>query len=404
MATTWRIKEQNITWLERFDLGWIPDNVADRFAFLAAPGGRVGIRSAAYVGSVKLLNGDTLVIQSKYGDVDFIRMLSKATGVSLELGSDVQYNEADEKTPVRFIAEAFLRSLAEVRSQGRAFDWKDTKVVSSKRPNKRLYLKETASRVAMHELKPFAGLQRSRTFDMPENRVLTVAALHLPNVFDELEQFPDEYQAELSWWSARAPLSLAKLHADIETVATRLAGAGYYSQHDYYEPALRLALGVLGMLGLSFADGETVSGRSFLVDSNALFEEYMRRCLSDSLNDEGLIVQKAVKGDRRLFSQSDEYLIPDILILRGSEIVGVGDVKHKTPDSSDFYQMYTYLRQFDLVSGFLLTPISSKFPEDQVFTTARDGCTIHVYPVNIEDLKSVEHRLNQLTDILPLKG
>lgn len=150
-----------------------------------------------------------------------------------------------------------------------------------------------------------------------------------------------------------------KLPGDISNSVTSvresLARHRCEGSRGYYAPALRLALHILAEVRFS-ADIGTVPLDGQLTNSNALFENYVRRVLLDTHRNSGLLFEKEQAGVQSLYLDGVAGVEPDILVKRGTQVVSVGDAKYKGAiENSDHYQLCSYLRHYGTSRGFLLS-------------------------------------------------
>lgn len=383
--SAWTIVERSTTWLRDFEPAWLPESASAYLRVFTRANGDVGVEVGPWVGAVALENGSVLRVRSKFGEADFLRMLAKSTGVSLKFGGDVAYGDSGADAPMAVIARSFVESLRDIEGQGRLFNWRTTPYVGASRP-RGVNWPRTARRVALKSSEPFVGDMLERSVDSPEERVLRLAATRLIAEARDLELDP----GVLDRWRST---ELGDPRSDLRAISERLATPGYYSARGYYESALRLATMLLGLGGLTEETEADISGRAFLVDSDNLFEAYIRATLFESMRDDGYVVEKARPGELHLFDNRRSSMEPDILVSRGSALVALGDIKHKEPDQSDYYQLYAYMRLYGLEKSFVFYAAADPGRSETTSKT-RDGLALTFVPLPIADLDELELRVS----------
>lgn len=393
------IHERSRTGLVGFDVRWLPPSVAPYVRVLVAENA-IELEVDGWVGTVRLLNGDTLRISSKFGETDFMRILMRANGISDYADDEADYRYSTSTSPIRYVIRGFLSSLRTVHASGLAFEWKRVPVVSEYRPDT-FNAPLSAIRALLGHKHPFVGMNHLRSKTTAEHRVLGLAAWAV--LGDELVlTLANTDRDLLSSWRRRFA-SVATALADIEHVQGGLRSNRYAGSRGYYVPALQRALIILGIAGLSGVGDTDITADAFLTNSDILFEKYVRQVLSESFNSKGLIFEKARPGGKFLFDNNTISLEPDLLASRGAQIVGIGDVKHKKPGPSDFHQLITYARQWGLQTCFILEATEASDAPVQTARTWGDGVSVIIVPLPMKDLDALEERLERLDRAVPLK-
>ncbi len=133
----------------------------------------------------------------------------------------------------------------------------------------------------------------------------------------------------------------------------------YTRLNQHYRPAVELARLILRSDSYELRHG-AVRGRSFLVDMNGVFEDFIVVALREALGvSERSFPQGASRRRLYLDSEGRVSLEPDISWWEGESCAFVGDVKYKTlPGSgvihSDLYQLLSYVIACDLPGGLLV--------------------------------------------------
>ena len=158
--------------------------------------------------------------------------------------------------------------------------------------------------------------------------------------------------------------SLARLRQQLNGVSTVVPdGRGVPTPHwsrlnERYRPAVGLARLIITTAGLEArAGGEDAS--SFLVDMNAVFEDFIRVALREALQSTPrAFPAAAARRHLHLDLEHDVPLEPDLSWWSGTRCVFVGDCKYKkttgTVPNADIYQMLAYLTALELQQGLLV--------------------------------------------------
>ncbi len=125
----------------------------------------------------------------------------------------------------------------------------------------------------------------------------------------------------------------------------------------YYEPAHRLCRLVIDGAGVMLDEGNAAPAGSFIVDMNRVFEDFVGRWLTENVR---APFRAVLQSRHKLDAQGAIEIKPDVLIYRGSRIVGVIDAKYKlrssggVPGNQDAYQVLAYARRFGVRRAWLL--------------------------------------------------
>jgi|694.fasta_scaffold81708_2 hypothetical protein len=395
MPNIWRAAERQVTWLHGFKPEWLPNETHGKIRTLIRTTGEVGLEIDGWIGSIALANGDSLHIDSKFGSADFLRMMMRTQGIKNYSPAQTSYSDDGVSSPIKLTAHSFLQSLRRISSGAKAFEWTEDFVYSDVRPTK-VNFTQTLLRAALRRSSPFAGWQQKRTINTPEHRVISAASSLAINHFSGVELRESDRRLFQSW--SRMPWHRNTLPLDLQAVQNGLIANRYAGARGYYVPALRLALVILGASGLAITGEASVSASGLLTNSDALFEKYIRSVLFDAYHEEGLAFEKERRNAAFLFVNGTAPIEPDILVLQGNKILCVGDIKHKTPSINDYYQLFTYLRQYGLPRGFILSATGDPDQEVNRFLTNRDETTIVTIPLQIGNLDLLESQLSEIKD------
>lgn len=175
----------------------------------------------------------------------------------------------------------------------------------------------------------------------------------------------------------------------------------YTHLSEHYRPAVELARWILRATSHDLVAG-SLRSRGFLVDMNAIFEDFVVVALREALALNDRSFPQGAAG-RRLFLDHAERikLQPDISWWAGSRCVFVGDVKYKDLTSSvvkhgDLYQLLAYLTAADLDWGLLIYAAGEGGTPGQ-HRLRQDGRELHVLNLHLD--RQPEEILEQILEV-----
>ena len=356
----------------------------------------IGVAPQGVVGTVPLLNGDVIQILPKIGRVNFFRLFIKAGGLQRDLEREfeefVSYSLDDESNigslAARQLYFAALDILRIGPQLGRVLRRKEGAFAMG-----RIDAIATTLNVAAHRREPVTFWVRERTYDIPENRVLTEALVRAQPLLSAPDR--DSLGHVCERWLSRFPRS-QNLIADLEYVSHGFAVRQYGGPRDYYRKALMLAEVVLGDSGLGLGEGIAVEGDAVLLNTADIFEKYLRSVIAGAHGESGYVVSHGREWTISLYSDGSYQMVPDIVVSRGGSVEFIADAKYKVPDSADHYQMYAYLHVMGVEVGLLLTPA---LDTDEVAAhrySAVDGKTVWEVYLPMSSLPATEAFLGRL--------
>lgn len=381
--------EGQITWLPGISQADIPRLWPSSITIRLRSSG-VGVEPRGVVGAVPLLNGDTIQIIPKIGLVNFFRLFITAGGLQHELRREFQefvsYSLDDESNIDSLVARQLHLAIMDILRRSPQIGRVNRRHEGSFAMG-RLDAKATAFNIAARRQEPIVFWHRERTYDIPENRVLTEAVLRAFPLLSEQDR--DYFAPIYNRWRSRFPRS-GNLMADLEWIGRRFALMQYGGARDYYRKALMLAQVVLGNSGIGFGGASVVEGDSVLLNTANVYERYLLNVIARAHSDSGYVVSK---GDARiisLYTDGSREIIPDIVVSHSGSVRLIADAKYKKPDSSDHYQMYTYLHVMGVEAGLLLAPL---FDGDEVVShefTSTDGKAVWEIYLPMSNLTATE--------------
>ena len=381
--------EGQVTWLSGVSQVDIPHPWPSSITIRLRSRG-IGIEPRNVVGAVPLLNGDTIQILPKIGRVNFFHLFIIAGGLQRELRREFQefvsYLLDDESNIDSLVARQLHLAIMDILRLSPQIGRVNRRHKGSFALG-RLDAKATAFNIAIRRQEPIVFCHRERTYDIPENRVLTEAILR---AFPLLPEQDRDYLAPIyNRWLSRFPRS-GNLMVDLEWIGCRFGLMQYGGARDYYRKALMLAQVVLGNSGIGLEGASVIEGDSVLLNTANVYERYLLNVIARAHSEAGYVVSKGNAWTISLYTDGSREIIPDIVVSHSGSVRLIADAKYKEPDSSDHYQMYTYLHVMGVKAGLLLAPL---FNGDEVVSrkfTSTDGKTVWEIYLPMSNLPATE--------------
>ena len=374
--THWVISDSQKTEVPGFDISNLPSQA---FKYVTphfverVPGIRhVYLEAGPYVGTLPLLNGDTLYISPRAGRQSFSRMLLLSEGLKDAIRDEFEelarigYESEIELPWSRILSRPFMTQLRIIERQS---------LMPSriKEKQNRDYAKgkirvfPTLLRLSKNLEKPIVCNYRTATYDNLENRLLATAAA----VLYKLNVVESSDRRIASHWMERADGKWIN-ESELRKVMVDLEAEGYAGSRSYYIPALLMARLILAQAGVALDERRTIEAEPILTDMPVLFEKYVRTVVMKALSEKGYVVEK-VTGSRApdFFTNANSKLEPDIVISSDGGVNLIADAKYKfdsSIDPKDHYQIFAYMDRFDTGKGLLIFPLPN---ETEFFITDR---------------------------------
>jgi 5-methylcytosine-specific restriction endonuclease McrBC regulatory subunit McrC len=176
---------------------------------------------------------------------------------------------------------------------------------------------------------------------------------------------------------------------------------GFYSPNPWYINALDLSIKILFDLELEYSNG-SIEWMAFLENTNSLFEAYIRKVLSDNL-DEKITKWEKPRQFIKMRNNSqigEKSFSPDILINFSENTTtaeAIIDVKNKTFEPSslrsldmlcstgDLYQLIFYCNQLKARVGGLIYPSSTTNEPIELMMDSQSGLKIFLFSINMNE-------------------
>ena len=371
----------------------IPEDIKKFIDITDISSAGVRIKAKNYVGILPISEEIVITVNPKAPIEDFLYILYKAQGrrVSIkDLKEIVQAGRryAKEHPNVfHFLIYVLLVELEKIKSFGflktSQYYTQDT-VVKGK-----LLVKETInSWLKGNKSKVICGnFELSK--DNPQNQAVKftlwmLLSLYSHSLRDEIRNnFFEKYR-----WFESIPLPRGiDFVDDIEEAITYQT---LPNSRSYYYDILNLCMFFITHSTLDYKSAKEVKVKSFVVDMNKVFEEYIYNVLREKLNEQ-YKVERFQK--RPLFDNSLKYEVePDYLILKNHKPMIIADAKYKNePTTDDFYQVLIYAERYDVMNGILIHPSWSGKTYSEMFIFK--GKQIKVIYYNMLDVERSEEDL-----------
>ena len=396
----WQATEGELTWLAGVSYADLPQPWPIVIPVRVRPGSAadadVGIEPQGVVGAVPLLNGGTVQILPKIGMVDFFTLFMRAGGVEGDLSREFQefvsYSAGAQSNIGSLAARQLCVAVADILRLsphvGRVKRRREGVFAMG-----RLDARGTAFNTATRRQNPAVFWVRERTYDVPENRVLTEAIIRSWMVLSDQDR--EGLEVVHDRWLSRFPRS-PDIEADLEWIARGFVLGQYGGSRDYYRRALMLAQVVLGGFGLTFGEGAAVEADALLLSTANVYERFVRNVIAGGHSGLGYVVSDGQAWAMSLYTDGSRRLLPDIVVSSGGTVRLIADAKYKQPDASDHHQMYAYLHASHVDVGLFLAPA---FDGDQIghkrFSTT-DGKVVWEISLPMSNLQATEEFLGGL--------
>jgi 5-methylcytosine-specific restriction enzyme subunit McrC len=151
----------------------------------------------------------------------------------------------------------------------------------------------------------------------------------------------------------------------------------YTRLNQHYRPAVELAKLIVQSISMELGHG-AVESVSFLVDMNAVFENFVVVTLREALKLSERSFPQGMRGRQSLYLDDARRVLlrPDLSWWEGQRCVFVGDVKYKRINSAsvlhpDLYQLLAYTVATGLASGLLIYAAGEGEATTHVLSPAR---------------------------------
>lgn len=333
-------------------------------------------------GMVPFNNQHVLNIVPKYPHIDPIALLLYINNINMPADENQaeQYNVGEGLVRLETLTQMFARALWEIQAQPIKFYRKATKIETPAIKGRVDWL-TTARLHHQGKLNLVSTTASVPTVIIPENILIAQAARRVLPFFS---QSALEWEVLHRWSSMPVP---GKLPASFfERFDRALRQDQFSGAHAYYYHPVVLAQAVLGFRGL--VGGIDFADDAIVFNMPSLYEDFVRTAFQRQAHPLRVTCQKGFTPQSFLFMGGTCELIPDIAIYYGADIRILLDVKYKSPDSKDFYQIYSYMKYAGLSEAFIVSPAV----KDDETIVSFDGCQIHMIRVDTSNPEQVERK------------
>ena len=242
---------------------------------------------------------------------------------------------------------------------------------------------------------PYRGLpviNNDFTVDTKPNQLIKAALTKLC--------FIDKYNINLEKYQILRDLNLVSdstfLRAEAQDILERCN-----SSNPWYLNAIDLSIKILFDLDLEYTNGE-IEWLAYLENTNSLFESYVRKALSQNLDENILKWEnpKAFMYMKSSIQSGKKEFSPDILVnynARNNTADAVIDVKNKSFEptessnldsvvsTSDLYQLIFYCNQVNAKVGGLVFPSSDENEPIELMFDSPRGLKLFLFSINMND-------------------
>jgi 5-methylcytosine-specific restriction enzyme subunit McrC len=215
------------------------------------------------------------------------------------------------------------------------------------------------------------------TDDIEENRLLKAALSRLGRI------------SVRSRWARRSLHEFDRILGGVAAVEygrTQLPTIVYTRLNEHYRPAIELAKLIIGNTSFELSHGR-VRASAFLVDMNAVFEDFLVVALREALQLSPSVFTQGAAGKRlRLDVEEEVRLAPDLSWWENGHCVFVGDAKYKKTggiEHPDLYQLLAYVVATGLPGGLLIYAAGEAEPMTRTIT--RLGRKLAIEVLNLSD-------------------
>lgn len=379
---SWTITENEISFCPGLTLEQIPDDFPSQIRIFKEEDG-LALLAANVTGTLKLKDS-TLVIEPKVSTLSPVEMLLYLNVDQLEDSEDVNLGSGDSSASVGNLEQQFVNALTEISHLPRKID---RVPVSRKRRSVagRVDWVSTARRMYQRNSNPVVSTTMEATLSTPENIAISLASRHVSGT---REWYGKDAKILNSWATDYSRETLTD--SQVVELRAKVRENNFGGVYDFYRPPVAIALMILGLDGAS--ESAEVAGSPGLLSSANLYEEFVRTAVMRQAGPLALTAQKDFLTPSFLFEGGQHQLIPDITIYRGNELCGIADAKYKTPDSSDLYQLYAYMRYAGIGRCGVLSP----WVEHKSVVRSFDGLVVHFFQADSSKPAHIEHVVREL--------
>lgn len=347
-----------------------------------------GIIPQGLTGSFCLLDGTTVQIAPKIGNICFLELLSfiqsgkesrRKEYEGIEYGLNDDPSGASER-----LYESFFRCLSQYFGEGLLTARFHHLGRGSTARGQINYVKTTLG-ILSRSQKPVHYRAKLRSTDLAIHRVIRQVAEWVYSNLDS--QSRTIHSTTIG--KVQQVFGLTKdVRSDVQLFRELASRPEEFSQRPYLAQTLYYSSVILGEMGISLGEESEIriKGDGYLINTNKVFEDFCRKIVSSALIDCDYLVGGPELSRKYLYDDFTFRLNPDIIAKKGEVIALIADAKYKEVDQSDHYQMHVYLDSFGLKTGFFISPATTAAETGGTYKTSSNGFRICEIKINVSDI------------------
>ena len=344
--------------------------------------GMLSIASENIAGVLPCKNGHEIVIEPKYSKIKPVDLMLYIGNISGIVVNRERISSGKSEIGIQTIADAFVEQLNIIQSHTKKFKRAPQKVITTAVAGKVDWIKTYKAQL-QGNLAPVHATVMTPTHNIPENVLIGAAAKKIVTLYPTGSK---EFDILFPWVKLSNEYKYS--YNELFTLHQRLNEKTLSGAHAFYYAPVMLAKIILGFNG---AEQQTEDIDTILFNMPGLYEDFIRTGFQRMSSKYGYSVQKGFIPRSFLFCNGDCELIPDITVYEGSTIRTLMDVKYKTPDSKDHYQLFTYMKYAQTDVAYIISP---EVEHGQTIT-AFDGSKIVYIQIDTSDFDELERIAEQ---------
>lgn len=364
----WTVTENSDVWCPGLSIDDLPDKMPPNIHVMKN-NGKISILSENVAGILPCKNGNEIIIQSKYNAINPIELLLYINGISSITVNRYRIQVGKANVSLQTIADAFVDQLLLIKSNSKKFR-RIPQTNESEAFIGHIDWLRTMRKQNSGNFNKVVSTVYTASYDIPENNIIAAAAQKVIQLYKP----GDEAFDVLYIWTKIAE-RYHHSYNDLFKCQQRLNERTLSGAHAFYYPSIMLAKMILGFTQAGIQEEEN---NTILFNMPGLYEEYIRTGFQRTGSKYGYSILKGFIPRSFLFFSGECEIIPDITVYKGSSVKALLDVKYKTPDSKDYYQIFTYMKYAKLDNAFIVSPSV----EHEKTITAYDGSKITLLNVD----------------------
>jgi len=318
----------------------------------------VRIKAKNYVGILPVSEDILITINPKAPIEDFLYILYKAQGRRVSIKDLKEIVRAGREYAKEypnifyFLIYVLLVELEKIKSFG--FLKTSQFYIQDKVVKGKLLVKETVNSWLKGDKSKVVCGSFELSKDNPQNKAVKFTLWMLLSIYSHSlrGEIRNNFFEKYRWFEG---VPLAQGIDFVNDVEETIVYQTLPNSRSYYYDILNLCMFFITHSTLDYKSAKEVKVKSFVVDMNKVFEEYIYNVLREKLS-KHYKVKRYQK--RPLFDNTLEYEVkPDYLILRNDEVVIIADAKYKSePTTDDFYQILVYADRYEVTNALLIYP------------------------------------------------